>query len=80
MAPGLGRIGEVFGQRAVGKPPSELREAAQEGRLQLADERPGDAHEQVVEAAIFEVVLDAGTAHPADASVDDIQLAVVDVA
>ena len=47
--------------------------------MELRDDRPGDAHEQVVEAAVQEVILDAGAADPSDATVDDRELAVVDV-
>ena len=41
---------------------------------------PVKADEEVVEAAVVEVVLDPGAADPADAAVDDDQLAMVDVA
>ena len=57
--------------------PAEGRE---EDELQLRDHRAGQPHEEVVEAAVVEVVLDPGTADPADAPVDDDELAMVDVA
>ena len=59
---------------------SEPPEAGEEHELQLCDHRAGDAEEQVVEAAVLEVVLDAGAADPADSTVDDHDLAVIDVA
>ena len=40
---------------------------------------PFDADEEVVEAAVVEVILDPGAADPADAAVDDHDLAMVDV-
>ena len=57
---------------------AEPAEAREEHELQLRDDRPGEADEQVVEAAIGEMVLDPRAADPADAAVDDEQLAVVD--
>ena len=58
---------------------SEPAEAGEEDELELGDDRAGDADEQIVEAAVLEVVLDAGAADPADAAVDDDELAMVDV-
>ncbi len=57
---------------------AEPAEAGDEHELELRDDRPGHAHEQVVEAAVGEVVLDPRATDPADAAVDDEQLAVVD--
>ena len=59
--------------------PAEPPDARKEHELELRDDRPGDAHEQVVKAAVPEVILDAGAAYPSDATVDDRELAVVDV-
>ena len=50
-----------------------------EDELELRDDRPGHAHEEVVEAPVLEVVFDAGAADPPDAAVDDHDLAVIDV-
>ena len=57
------------------KPPK----ARQEDELKLCNDWPFDAEEQVVEAAVLEVVLDSGAADPADAAVDDRELAMVDM-
>ena len=57
---------------------AEPAEAGEEHELQLRDDRAGEPDEQVVEATVGEVVLDPGAADPADAPVDDEQLAVVD--
>ena len=57
---------------------AEPAEAGEEHELQLRDHRPRKADEQVVEATIGEVVLDPRAADPADAAVDDEELAVVD--
>jgi hypothetical protein len=46
----------------------------------LRDDRPREADEEVVEAAVLEVVLDPGASDPADPPVDHEQLAMVDVA
>jgi hypothetical protein len=54
--------------------------ARDEDQLELRDDRSDDAKEQVVEAAVLEVVLDAGAADPTDPAVDDHDLAVIDVA
>ena len=59
--------------------PAEPEEARDEHELQLADDRPFEPHEQVVEPSVLEVILDPGAADPADATVDDDDLAVVDV-
>ena len=55
------------------------REARHEDELELRDDGAGDAHEEIVEAAVLEVILDAGAPDPADPAVDDDQLAMVDV-
>ena len=57
---------------------AEPAEAGEEHELQLRDHRPREADEQVVEATVGEVVLDPRAADPADAAVDDEDLAVVD--
>ena len=54
-------------------------EAGDEDELQLRDDRSLDADEQVVELAVLEVILDPGASDPADAAVDNHDLAVVDV-
>ena len=59
--------------------PTEPAEARDEDQLELRDHRAGDADEQVVEAAVLEVILDPGAADPADAAVDDDDLAMIDV-
>jgi hypothetical protein len=71
--------GEERVEFANGELAAEPAEAGDEDELQLGDHRPLDVEEQVVEAAVLEVVLDAGAADPADAPVDDQHLAVVDV-
>ena len=58
---------------------AEPAEAREEDELELRDDRPLDADEEVVEAAVLEMVLDPGAADPADPPVDDDDLAVVDV-
>src|SRR6185503_2294218 len=58
---------------------AEPADARQEDELDLRDDRPGDTYEQVVKAAILEVILDAGAPDPPDAAVDDHELAVVNV-
>ncbi len=55
--------------------PAECRD---EHELQLRDDRPGDTEEEIMEAPVVEVVLDPRAADPADAAVDDDELAVVD--
>ncbi len=52
-------------------------EAREKGGLRLPDDVAGHPHHDVVEAAVLEVVLDAGAAGPGDLSVDHVQLAVV---
>ena len=59
---------------------AEPAEAREEDELELRDHRPGEPHEEVVEAAVVEVVLDPAAADPADPAVDDDELAVVEVA
>jgi hypothetical protein len=54
-------------------------EARHEHELKLRDDRAGDTHEEIVEAAILEVILDSSAADPADAAIYDDDLAVVDV-
>ena len=76
---GVGRRGEVPGQVGGQRPPVAAK-ARQERRLRLPDDVTGDAHHQVVEAAVVEVILDAGSARPGDAPVDDVQLAMVGAA
>ena len=64
----------------LGNRASEPPEAGEEHELELRHHRAGSPQEQVVEAAVLEVVLDAGSADPADPAVDDHDLAVIDVA
>ena len=52
-------------------------EARQERCLGLAHDVAGDPHHHVVEAAVLEVVLDAGSPGPRGRPVDDVELAVV---
>ncbi len=59
--------------------PTEPAEGRDEHELQLAGDGPAHPHEQVVEAAVVEVVLDPGAADPPDPAVDDHELAVIDV-
>ncbi len=77
------RVHAVRGQQLVerrhGHLAAEPAKAAEEDELELLHDRPGHAEEQVVEAAVGEVVFDAGTADPPDPPVDDHDLAVVDV-
>ena len=73
---GVGRRGEVPGQVGRQRAPVAA-EARQERRLRLADDVAGDAHHHVVEPAVVEVILDAGSARPGHAPVDDVQLAMV---
>src|SRR4051812_40468579 len=58
---------------------AETKEAGEEDELELRDDGTGHAHEEVVEPAVEEVVLDARAPDPADAAVDDEGLAMVDV-
>ena len=64
------------GRRDVATEPAQ---AGHEHELELRHDRALDAHEQVVELAVLEVILDPGAADPADPAVDDHDLAVVDV-
>ena len=57
----------------------EPAERPEEDELELRDHRALDADEEIVEAAVGEVVLDPGTPDPADAPVHQHDLAVVDV-
>ena len=57
---------------------AEPAEAGEEDELELRDDRPGDADEQSWKRPSCEVVLDPRAADPADAAVDDEELAVVD--
>ncbi len=68
--------GEVLGEVARQRP-SVAAEAHQEQRLRLADDVPGDAHHDVVELAVREVVLDPGASRPGHGAVDHVELAVV---
>ena len=65
-ASGIGR------QRAAAIP-----EGGQEGGLRLPHDVAGDAHHHVVEAAVLEVILEAGSPGPGDRSVDHVELAMV---
>jgi hypothetical protein len=53
--------------------------ARHEHELKLRDDRAGDAHEEIVEAAVLEVILDSGASDPADTAIHDDDFAVVDV-
>ena len=55
-------------------------EIGQKRQLQLCHRVAGHAHEDVVEAAVIEPVLDPCAADPADLSIDDEHLAVIEVA
>ena len=65
------------GGRQVAAEPAEARD---EHELELSDDGAGHPQEEVVEAAVVEVVLDPGAADPARLPVHDEELAVVDVA
>ena len=58
---------------------AEPAEAGDEDELQLRDHRPGHPDEEVVEAAVGEVVLDPGATDPAGAAVDHDELSMVEV-
>jgi hypothetical protein len=58
----------------------EPAEAHDEYELELGDDRPRDAHEQIVESTVLEVILDPRTADPPDPPVDHDGLPMVDVA
>ena len=84
----IGRIEDAarrgFGEQAVellGRNlPAEPAEARDENELELRDHGPRHTEEEVVEAAVLEVVLDPGAADPADTPVHEHDLAVVDMA
>ena len=59
--------------------PAEPAKAGEEHELELVDDGPRDAQEQIVEATVLEVILDARPADPTDAAIDDQQLAVIEV-
>jgi hypothetical protein len=59
---------------------SQPVEADEKDELELGDDRAGDAYEEVEEASVLEMVLDPGAAHPANAAVNDGNLAMVDMA
>ena len=71
-----GKSSEALVDRDLATEPAQ---AGDEHELELRDDRALDAHEQVVELAVLEVILDPGAADPADPAVDDHDLAVVDV-
>ena len=71
-----GNSSATLSRRDVAAEPAQARD---EDELQLRDDRPLDAHEQVVELAVLEMILDPGAADPADPAVDDDDLAMVDV-
>ena len=71
--------GEQVRNRARGSLAAEPAKAGNEHELQLCDDWALDTHEQVVELAVLEVILDSGSTDPADPTVDDDGLAVVDV-
>ena len=58
---------------------AEPAKAREEHELELRHDGALEADEQVVEAAVLEVIFDPGAADPADAPVDDDRLAMVDV-
>jgi len=65
---------------AGGTTPPSHRKLARNTQLELCHHRASSPQEQVLEAAVLEVVLDAGSADPPDSAVDDHDLAVIDVA
>ena len=67
---------EVLGRNLAAEP----TEARDEDELKLRDDGPGHTEEEVVEAAVLEVVLDPGATDPADTPVHEHNLAVVDMA
>ena len=67
---------ELLGRNLAAEP----AEARDEDELELRDDGPGHTEEEVMEAAVLEVVLDPGAADPADTPVHEHDLAVVDVA
>ena len=58
---------------------AEPAEAREEDELELGDDGAAEPEEEVVEAAVLEVVLDSGAPDPPDATVDDDPFPVVDV-
>ena len=62
-----------------GNRPAEPAKARDEDELELRDDRALESDEEIVEATVLEVILDAGPSDPADPPVDDHGLAVVDV-
>jgi hypothetical protein len=56
-----------------------LRRAREEDELQLGDHGSRHPEEEVVEAAVVEVVLDSGAADPTDAAVDDDEFTMIEV-
>ena len=73
------RGGQQLVERRRGHRAAEPAKAAEEDELELLHDGPGHAEEQVVEATVREVVFDPGAADPPDSSVDDHDLAVIDV-
>ena len=73
----VGEEGVEMPARDLSAEPAERRE---EDELELGHDRSRHPEEQVVEAAVVEVILDPGAADPPDSPVDDEELAVVDVA
>jgi len=57
---------------------AEPAEAGEEDQLELRGHRTAHTQEEVVEAALVEMVLDPGAADPANPAVDDDELAMVD--
>ena len=74
------RRGEVAIEPGRGRWTAEDMETRQEHQLHLPDDVSGHTHVDIVVAAAGEMVLEAGTADPADLPVDDQHLAVVAVA
>ena len=73
------RGGNTSSSSASGIDAAEPAEAREKDELQLSHDGSRDAQEEVVEAAVLEVVLDPGSADPAHATVDQDDLSVVDV-
>ena len=72
-------VGNSCGSSLGGISPPSQRRLATNTSCSCETTGPFDAHEQVVERAVLEVILDSCTADPADAAVDDDDLAMVDV-
>ena len=70
-----GRVSELLPENDAIQPV----ECRDEDELQLRCDGTRDAKEQVVEPPVVEVILDSRAADPANATVDDDQLAMVDV-